>query len=325
MPKCGGFFFVREDIVKYTKPPLSFSDQAELLITRGLQAEKDVLVQRLKEVNYYRLSAYWYPFREQNSENLTPGSSFDVVWDRYIFDRQLRVIVMDAIERTEISIKTKLTNILTLKYGPFGYLDRVNLTNMTFERHRHLLHKLNTETSRSKEAFIHHFQNKYTSEANLPLWMAIEIMDFGSMLTLFRGADQYAKREIANEYGVSAKIMESWLLTLNYIRNLCAHHGRLWNRVLPLKPILPKASKTPAFHHPVSIPSDRVFTILTILLYLIGYIAPQSAWPSRLIDLWGKKHPVIPLGNMGFPNNWVNSPIWIPSLSKVTATNEVTA
>jgi len=296
--------------MRFTKPPLSYEQQADLLIARGLKADREKLIQRLERVNYYRLSAYWYPYRLPGSDDLQPDTDFEMIWEHYIFDRQLRVLVMDAIERVEVAIKTQLANYLALHFGSFSHLDRANLPKLRFDQHRRMLGKIQKSEDRSQEPFVIHYHQKYTSETNMPVWMAVEAMDFGTVLTLYRGCDQYTKRAIATPFGLSARILESWLLTLNYVRNICAHHARLWNRVLSVPPGLPNRSNQPDFHLPVSIPTNRTFTILTILQFLLKHIAPQSAWASRLECLWSEKHPNIPISRMGFPANWKECPIW---------------
>ena len=296
--------------MRYLKPALPFSEQADLLLQRGLLADRDELIARLKAVSYYRLSAYWHTFRQPGSDNLRPNTTLDMVWDRYVFDRQFRLLEMDAIERVEIALRTQLVNQHTLKYGPFGYLDRANLPNMSADQHRTFLEKIRTEAQQSQEGFVQHFFAKYTSETDLPLWMACELMTFGGMLTLFRHVDTAIKRAIAAEYGIADKVLESWLLSLNYVRNICAHHARLWNRGLGIKQLaIPRAHKHPDWHSPVPIPSDRLFGVLTVLLYLLRQVAPQSHWKDRFQTLLAK-HPDVPLRFMGFPDNWLDSPLW---------------
>ena len=96
--------------MEFVKPPLSYADQAALLIERGLVvSDPNVLMRQLEAVGYYRLCAYWHPFKQADS-SFVPGTSFDAVWNRYVFDRQLRLAVMDAIERVEIAIRTALVN-----------------------------------------------------------------------------------------------------------------------------------------------------------------------------------------------------------------------
>lgn len=296
--------------MKYTKPALTLEQQADQLLDRGLLADRDVLIARLSEVNYYRLSAYWYSFRKNDEDGLQDGTDIDIVWDRYVFDRQLRLLVMDAVERIEISVKTRATNLFALRYGPFGYMDRANYDAIPVDAHRTLLDNIRREMGRSREVFVQHYLEKYTSETDLPLWMAVEIMSFGAILTFFRNLDQYLKRDIAQIYGLRAKVLESWLLTLNYIRNLCAHHGRLWNRVLPVSLVIPDAKNGPEFHIPVPVAGNRVFGMLTILRYMLAKVAPQSHWQERFEHLITVKHPSIPIDQMGFPNNWKECPIW---------------
>jgi abortive infection bacteriophage resistance protein len=294
--------------VNYPKPALTFVDQAALLALRGLGGAPDEIAHRLAAVSYYRLSAYWYPFRLPD-DSLRPGTTIEIVWRRYVFDRQLRLLVLDAIERVEIAIRTLVVNQHTLLHGPFGYLDRANLPNLTPSDHGLLLRRLREEAGRSREDFVSHFFGKYTSETDLPLWMACELMTFGGLLTLFRGLATPLKQSIARSYGVSDTVLDSWLLAINQIRNLCAHHARLWNRVLGVKPMIPRQRKHPQWHVPVAIPDDRIFGCLTVLRYLLRITAPSSQWQLRLQSLLSS-YPEIPIREMGFPADWTDSPLW---------------
>ncbi len=298
--------------MKYNKPALTFSQQADQLIQRGLIADRAVLIQRLESVNYYRLSAYWHTFRDiaSGTDTLLPGTTFETVWLRYTFDRRLRLIVIDAVERIEVAVRTQLTNMHTLQSGPFGFLNRRNLSNMSAYQHRDFLDKIRKEASRSKDDFVQHFKQKYTSERDLPLWMASELMSFGCVLTLFRHSDKTIKNDIAQKYGVSAKVLESWLLTLNFVRNICAHHGRLWNRGFNHKPpAIPRVNKHPDWHFPVTITGERLFGVMTVLCFMMKHVAPQSNWKGRFEDLLAEYNDV-PIQFMGFPEDWQTSPIW---------------
>ncbi len=135
-------------VSRHTKaPPPPPPAEAGLGVTKrslatALQVnDHDLLTSRLSEVNYYRLSAYWHPFRQPCSDHLQPGTCFETVWDRYVFDRQLRVLTMDAIERVEISIRTRLVNRFILQHGAFGHIDRNNLPNLSGSDHRTFLAK----------------------------------------------------------------------------------------------------------------------------------------------------------------------------------------
>lgn len=300
--------------MKYVKTALSFEAQADLLLSRGLVADRDRLIDRLTAVSYYRLSAYWYTFRVLGDADnrLAPGTRFETVWRRYTFDRQLRLLVMDAVERIEVSIRSQMVNLHTLQYGPFGYLDRANLPEISVEDHRKLLEKIRDEAAHSKEDFVRHFHGKYTMEHDLPLWMACELMTFGMMFSLMRGMKTPDKQRLAAKYGVADAVLESWLAAINQVRNHCAHHARLWNRVFGITPAIPRINKHPQWHTPVKISNDRIFGLLTILHYLLRLTAPQSRWKERLVKLL-TDYSDIPLHFMGFPVNWQDSPLWADS------------
>jgi abortive infection bacteriophage resistance protein len=311
--KCGGFFLwlISEKYMKYNKESLTFEKQADLLLDRGMIADRDLLICRLKEVNYYRLSAYWYPFREKHRNNFIPETNIDKVWQYYTFDRQFRLIVMDAIERVEISVRTHLTNTFTLNYGPFGHIYPGNLPNITVEEHQRFLKNIHEEEEKSKEAFLVHFRQKYSSETELPLWIACELMSFGTILTLYKHLDKHMQSILAVEYQIPSRVLESWLTTLNYIRNICAHHARLWNRELAIRPFIPRYHTMPVWHFPVRVldAQSRIFSVLTVLKYLLSLIAPQSRWQYRMEELFNR-YPDVPLKEMGFPENWKECPIW---------------
>ena len=295
--------------MKYKKPPLTFEQQADLLIARGLSANREILITRLKSVNYYRLSGYIYPFRESDTI-IRAGTTLDVVWHHYTFDRQLRMVVMDGIERIEVAVRTQLAYLFAHKCGPFSYSEPENLPGLGEEAHERWIDELKQETDRSTEPFIRHFRKQYgDSNSTLPLWMLVEIMSFGKTLTFFRGVHGELRREIAALYKVPDVVLLSWLTSLNAVRNICAHHGRLWNRVLGYKPKLPNAKKYPEWHTPVSIPQDRVFIILTIVRYFLGFIAPTSRWQDRLQKLLDSNRD-ISIAAMGFPADWEKSPLW---------------
>lgn len=295
--------------MKYKKTALTFEKQADILIKRGLLATREDLTNKLSVVNYYRLSAYWHPFREKDSEKLRPGTSLETVWQRYVFDRQLRLIAIDAIERIEIAIRTQAVNLFTIKYDAFGHLKYHNLPNLSQQQHCKFINNIGKEKLRSREDFVQHFKNKYTHQKHLPLWMACELMTFGGLLTLYRGLDDDLQNAVARSYGIPAKVLLSWLTSINYIRNICAHHARLWNRRLVVKPMIPKQNKYPQWHKPIEINKDKVLSSFTIFYFLLQQIAPQSQWKNRLIDLFNKYEDV-PKEFMGFPPNWQNSPIW---------------
>lgn len=295
----------------YTKPPLTFAQQAQRLIDRGMVvANQNLLLQRLRVVSYYRLSAYWYPFKRAD-DTFQPGTTFETIWRRYTFDRQLRLLVMDAVERIEVALlRTLMVEQFALNYGAFGYLNKANFSpDFSAAAHTRLLTEIQAATRQSKELFVAHFFTKYTSEPALPLWMAAEIMSFGQLYTFFCNLDRAEKQTIAHALNLFPPVLESWLHTLLYIRNLCAHHARLWNRELAIRPRIPAKRHHPEWHQPTAIENTRVFAVLTLARFLLQKIAPQSEWRKRLFALLDQ-YPDIPLPLMGFPERWQESSIW---------------
>ena len=296
---------------RYAKLALSFADQADRLMQRGLAADRDELIDRLAAVNYYRLSAYWYTFRIAGDpdDKLMPGTTLETVWRRYVFDRQLRLLVMDAVERVEVAIRTQIVNRHVLQFGPFGYLNRASLPGLGRGEHSTLLEKVRTEARNSREDFVRHYRGKYTGERDLPLWMVCELMTFGGMLALFMGLRTRMKKDVARHYGITVPVLGSWLKTLNQVRNICAHHARLWNRTFGVQAVIPEAGTHSDWHAPVTITGDCTFGVLTVLYYLLKQVAPQSQWKARFLKLLAD-YPDIPIRFMGFPDNWDESPLW---------------
>lgn len=278
-------------------------------MSRGMECDRESLVSHLCDVGYYRLSGYWHIYKEEN-DTFREGTCFSEVWTIYIFDRQFRLVVLDAIERVEVYFRTQLAHELAKKTGPFGFTDKKNLPRLSDGDYERLLNTCREKHTRSREPFIVHFREKYgDTHALPPYWMLVNTMDFGQTLTLYRGAPVEIRNALAAQLGLSAKVLESWLFALNTVRNICAHHGRLWNRVIGTKPIIPKASKDVRWHKPYEVSSERVFGILTILSYLLAEIAPQTKWRNRLFALL-ESHPSIDRRKMGFFKNWESCPFW---------------
>lgn len=297
--------------MEYTKPFLTFEQQADRLVERGVQADKAVLIEHLKDVDYYRLSGYWHVFKNPDNGEFVDGTTFEDVWRLYTFDRQFRLVVLDALERVEVYMRTQLAYILAEKGGAFGYEDKRNLPRMR-DRYNDFMSKCRKAFNRSREPFVMHFKEKYGDEHALPpYWMLVNIMDFGMVVSLYKGAPVDVRNKIASSLGVTSKVLDSWLVTLNTVRNICAHHGRLWNRQIGTKPRIPNVEKDVRWHKPYEVSNGKVFGTLTILSCLLTYIAPNTHWRERLfnlIDGMDEEH----LESMGLAEGWQECPFWKP-------------
>jgi len=311
--------------MKFTKSFLTYEQQADLLLARGLQGDRTTLISHLQSVSYFRLSGYWHLFRKPDParrgtklDDFAPDATVERVWDRYVFDRRLRLLVMDALERIEVDARTRLAYLHSEKHGPFGYADDpATLPGLTVPARTKFLDTFRNYLAESDEDFVVHFRTKYGSDHNdLPIWVACELMTFGNLFTFFRGCKPDIQKELAKRYGISDAVCQSWLKTLNTIRNICAHHARLWNRVLGVKPMIP--NKDPKWKYEVDtasgkqlipIPNDRVFSILTICRHCLDVITPGHSWTERFQKILAE-HPDIPRAGLGLIPDWDKHPLW---------------
>ena len=323
MRNLGGFFMPAVWGIamadRYKKRPITFQEQLVQLEERGLQIQdRQAALTSLASISYYRLSAYWYPFRLRGADGavtnqLEDGTTFEDVIDLYDFDRRLRLLIMDAIERVEVAVRTRLTYHLAHRYGAFAHTDRHNF-HPGFN-HSEWLAKLEAETVRSSDEFIRHYRSKYDGFPTIPIWMLTEVMSLGSLSLLYKGLNNNKKsgvedkKSIADHFNVHHKRLVSWLHTLTYIRNVCAHHSRLWNRELAIRP---DASKDVRWQPPITPRNDRIFYVLLILRHMLHPTANGDDWHAavcRLIEPYARN--VHYRAAMGLPVNWRDHPIWM--------------
>jgi len=196
------------------------------------------------------------------------------------------------------------------EHGPFGFCEEINIPKLKVEEYIDWRRALIEETRRSKEVFKKHFQSKYGDEhENLPLWMVAELMSMGSMLTFFKGVSPDIKRKVAVTFGLPDEVMLSWLRSLNAVRNICAHHARLWNRVLGYPPLLPSMKYT-EWHQDYWLPNNRSGVLLMMCRHLLKTITPTSRCHERVEALFDE-YAEVPVRLMGLSENWRSHPVWM--------------
>lgn len=295
----------------YCKPWLSLDEQADLLISRGLMGDRSAISECLRDVGYYRLSGYWYVFKTPDG-SFRPATTIERVWDLYVFDRQLRLITLDAIERVEVFMRSRLAYYLADETGVFGYLDRPSLPRLNQEDYLSFLKRCMDCYSRSREPFVDHFRQVYGDSCGMPpYWIMVNVMELGLLLRLYRGASNDVRAKIASELKTIPALLDSWLLALNTVRNICAHHGRLWNRPIGTKPKIPNTISDKRWHEPYKVEAERIFGMLTILSYLLESIAPNTSWRERLLKHLNGR-PSKDMISMGFKEGWQECPFWKP-------------
>ena len=297
--------------MKFTKPPLSIEHQIALLQSRGMAIGNPVRVSRyLEHINYYRFRAYWLPFEEQAAgdvHHFKPGTTFNDILTLYLFDRKFRLLVMEAIERLEISFRTRFAHELAMKYGGHAYLDTSLFRRI--DRHRQCIENLKKEIYRSQETFIEHYRRTYNDPELPPIWAICEIMTFGELSIWFKNLKHRSDRNaIARIYGIDEMILGSFLHHLTHIRNLTAHHCRLWNRMAVVTMAIPERPGDLA--RQFNPDKDRhIYNTLVMLGYLLKLISPGTSWPGRLRRLV-EEYVLDRTVSMGFPDGWSDLPLW---------------
>jgi abortive infection bacteriophage resistance protein len=201
--------------------------------------DEEFALQKLKECNYYRLTAYTLHLKQDDV--FVPGTTFEQIVRLYDFDSQLRNMLIPLLERIEIAFRTHIAYLLSNKYNdPQSYRNKEHFVNKA--DHAKILVDVDREINRSKEKFSLHHKKKY--DGQFPAWVAVELISFGNLSKLFGIMKHEDQRQIAKEYySISAKYAKSWLSTLSYTRNLCAHYARLYNRNLTTSPLLFESEK----------------------------------------------------------------------------------
>ncbi len=276
------------------KKALTFQQQLDLLRSRNLIiTNKQEALAVLKRVNYYRLSGYMLSLSD--NDVFRDGVCFRDVYSLYRFDKDLRALLLFALEDVETSFRTQIAYLLAHKYGPEGYRNGGNFLDARY--HEELLAQLQKAISSSKEKFVAHHKQKYG--ARFPVWVAIELSSFGLLSRIYGNLRPTDSGSIARQYyGIgSGAVVASWLHSLAVLRNVCAHLGRLYDRRLPIAPKLHKQDAGKG------IKNDRLFAFLLAMGRLSLDKTQWNAFVTRL-SASIEQYPQVQLKCLGFPDGW---------------------
>ena len=295
----------------YDKQWCSIDDQLILLAQRGLVInDKERAKHFLSHIGYYRFSGYCLAF-ETSRHAFVDGTTFKAIKDAYLFDVKIRDAITDALEVIEVDVRSNVAYIFTSNTSPFGHLEKENF-KPNFD-HAAWLESLREEAKRSKEKFVIHYEGKYNGFPDLPFWMATEIASFGSVSKMYGGLKGNYQKPIASRYNFQPQDFESAIHHLCYIRNICAHHGRLWDREWTIQPRLPKAKN---WQPPLVPDSSRLFVTLLMTYRIIkhrkGIGNFANEWRKRITELI-KEAPDLEnsMNLMGLPEDWFKHPYWV--------------
>lgn len=294
----------------FTKLPRTYEEQVNLLKSRGMVIDDEEEAKfYLSHLNYYRIGAYWLPFEaDHTTHQFRLGTKFGDVLQIYKFDGKLRLLVMEAIELIEVSLRSQWAYNLAHCHGTHAHLKPELAKNRrNWDRDFTTLKK---EVARSNETFIKHLNLTY-SEALPPVWAICEVMSFGLLSKWYENLGPMSTRKkISNTYSLNEQVLASWLRHLTTLRNICAHHSRLWNRdfvVIPIKPKSRPRKVVEAFVDDVA-DSRKIYNSLIIMLHFMDTILPNHGWRNKLRLLLDENE--FRLQAMGFPNEWQSELIW---------------
>lgn len=294
------------------KDPKTIEEQIDLLESREMLFRDIAKAPHfLANISYYRLKGYWWEMQEDFEDHIFQEDVyFEDVIDLYNFDRHFRLIVFNAIERIEIALRTKLIYHMSLSYGAEWYLDETHFhSKYHFDE---FIEKIEKDIEQSSEEFIvKHYDNHPDEEPES--WKALEVITLNTLSKLYNNIKPQLpeKSKIANEFGLNSnKDLSSWLRTITFIRNLIAHHSRLWNRVMVNKYSWPNNSRFPLLSYfPDEERRKKIFPILSAIIYMNDIISPGNNLKQELFGLVNQ-FPNTPLYKMGFPPKWKEEPIF---------------
>ena len=313
LKSCEAFFVYTHlnmvGLIPFTKRFESSENLVDLLESRGLQiCDRNKAIQYLDNIGYYRLSAYMYPLLKmpKTAHLYKEGSTFKKVMMLYRFDKKLRLLMFNEIEKIEIAIRRAVMQITADMTGnPFWLTDSSYFLDSS--KFNETMRAISKEYSKSKEEFILHFKRTY-SEPYPPTWILGELLTIGNINAIYRNIKQNRiRKRIAKRFGLPINVFESWLTVIAVTRNACGHHSRVWNKQNAIQPAIPNNPEGEW----ITLPTDsmRAYFDLCIIKYFLNVISPNNDMQSKLTWLF-IRFPEIDLKALGFPQGWETEPLW---------------
>ena len=263
----------------------------------------------LDTISYFRLAGYWRNFEADHATHrFRDGCRFADIITLYSFDKQLRALLFTAIQTIEVAVRTKIIKHFALEFGAFWFMEENHATNET--RFAANLAVIRKEVERSHDDFITEHFRKYNEPDLPPVWKTLEVISMGTLSKLYSNfSDATAKHAVAREFGLNHhKFLRSWLECLAVLRNCCAHHSRLSNRVFPVKPKMPERMPN-TWIADFSFREQTLYPQLCCVVYWLNSITPENTFIADFKQLL-IKHPSVQTRLLGFPRSWEHEPLW---------------
>lgn len=282
--------------LKKQQPPMTIDEQVENLKSIGLIVDDEEYAKKiLNDISYFRLvKAYSLNLKPKNG-CYDKQTTFKEIVDLYLFNANFRQIIFPEIEKVEINVRCRVANFFAKQYGVLGYLQAENFADENY--HAQFLKDINEEIGRnSKAPFVRNFRENYEG-GNLPIYALVEVFSFGTLSKFYKNMLNKDKKAIAKSFGVGYTYFESWLESISYVRNICAHYGRIYNAKLSKTPILYKE------YTQVGIGNNRIYGVLLCLKHLLKNDVHWNLFVDK-VELLFDKYQYVKISTMGFPENW---------------------
>lgn len=297
---------------KYDKQPISVNEQINLLESKGMEFfDRSFAFRTLSIIGYYRFSGYAFPFRNEVDKcGFIDDTSFEKVYSIYEFDRSLKALLFSYLGRLEIAFRTLAIDKFSLgKQTALWYTNPAYFNDQA--EHDEFLSNFAYEMQDSREEFIQHFKENYTDEFP-PAWIALQILPFGTLVKLYRNFnDKELQSQVAKHFGCdSVERFISWMNTLVYLRNICSHHARLWNRPIKKRP--------EAYNFGIKTKRwtqqdlGRLYYSICVIGFMLKHILPGNIFKTELAALLNASSYVNSSKSkfLGFPKDWQTEFAW---------------
>lgn len=244
--------------LKQHQPPLTIDEQIENLKNIGLIVEDEEYARKiLNDISYFRLIKAYSLNLKPKNGNYGEKVTFENIVELYLFNANFRQVIFPEIEKIEINVRCRVANYFVEQYGVLGYLDADNFANPDYH-----------------QIFMNDIEEEIKRNAKAP-----------------------DKKAVAKVFGVGYTYLESWLESVFYVRNICAHYGRLYNAKLSKTPILYKEYSS------MGIGNNRIFGVLLCLRTLLRNDTHWNLFVDK-VEMLFDKYENVDINTMGFPKNW---------------------
>lgn len=325
----------------YSKVPKIPIEIIAKLQGQGLEISNVTVAQEfLSKVSYFRFRGYLYPYFDQvlpsnTPRQFKPHSTFEKVQEIYCFDESLRKLIFGIFPEIEVALRTILDiTISPIAQHGFWYLENSWFKSTETQKFNELLSKLEKKFKKSPEAYALHYRSQYFNRVSQqykdlpPFWVISELATLGELKILleildenapgFRGSSSVSIKstildKMSHQFGATHyRQLTNWIHVLLGLRNICAHHGRLWNRNL----MAPKGVESLVSKAFVQVtgrkPTNNVYAAIVVLRIMCKNQSIHDGLKDGLLALF-KKFPesFMNKGTMGIPPDWHDDQIWL--------------